>query len=118
MLAGCLRYLDRQGIFHWRNSTGVTRIAPNRWISFGKKGSSDILAILPPNGRLLCIECKAQNGRLSSDQKEFLATISHLGGLSIVAKSWQELDQALRDSGYIADPLFEYNSYKQKEVLI
>jgi hypothetical protein len=29
-LAGCLRYLEKAGIYHWRNSTGAVRIALGR----------------------------------------------------------------------------------------
>ena len=107
VLNGCLRYLDRVGIYHWRNSTGAVRIAPGRFIRFGKVGSSDILAILPPNGRLLCVECKAKGGRLSPEQKQFLDDASSLGCLAIVVRDWRELDRTLRESGYISDPLFE-----------
>jgi hypothetical protein len=31
-----------------------------------------------------------------------------MGGLAIVAKSWTDIDQALREGGYVSDgPLFE-----------
>jgi hypothetical protein len=47
VLAGCLRYLEIRGIYHWRNSTGAVRIGPGRFMRFGKVGSSDILGVLP-----------------------------------------------------------------------
>jgi hypothetical protein len=56
------------------------------------------------------VECKAEHGRLSLEQREFLETVRQQGGLAIVAKSWQDIDQALREAGYsgITDgPLFE-----------
>jgi hypothetical protein len=105
--AACLRYLEKRCIKAWNNPTGCTRIAPDRWIRFGKKGSSDILGCLP-GGRFLAVECKAEHGRLSPEQREFLADIERLGGLALAVKSWRELDTALRRGGYISDgPLFE-----------
>ena len=114
VLSGCLRYLQARGLFVWRNNSGATRIAPDRWISFGKKGSSDILGILP-GGRALCVECKAPDGRLSPEQKQFLERVQGLGGLALVVRSWQELDQALRDSGYADDgPLFAVHNEEEE----
>jgi hypothetical protein len=78
---------------------------------FGKVGSSDILGILP-GGRFLCIECKAPDrGRLSPEQKQFLADARELGALALVVRGWQELDEALREAGYVScGPLFEGNN--------
>jgi hypothetical protein len=45
---------------------------------------------------------------LSPEQKQFLAEIRDLGGMVVVAKSWTDIDQALREGGYVSDePLFE-----------
>ena len=107
VLDGCLRYLEVRGIYHWRNNTGAVQIAPGRFMRFGKVGSSDILGILP-GGRLLCVECKAPDGRLSSEQKQFLADVRELGALTVVVRGWKDLDAALREAGYVSDgPLFE-----------
>jgi hypothetical protein len=106
--AACLRYLEKRRIRAWNNPTGCTRIAPDRWLRFGKKGSADILGCLP-GGRFLAVECKAEHGRLSPEQREFLNDIAALGGLAVVAKSYRDIDQALREAGYsgITDgPLF------------
>jgi hypothetical protein len=54
------------------------------------------------------VEVKAEHGRLSPEQRQFLAGIKALGGLAVVAKSWKDIDQALREGGYVLDgPLFE-----------
>ena len=107
VLSGCLHYLQAKGVFHWRNSVGAVRVGPGRFMRFGRKGSSDILGCLP-KGRFLAVECKALNGRLSPEQREFLEAIRKLGGLSVVVRSWQELDRELREAGIITDgPLFE-----------
>ena len=111
ILEGCLKYLQVRGIYAWRNNVGAVRIRPGRFLYFGKKGSSDILGILP-GGRLLCVECKAKSGRLSPEQKQFLDDTRELGALALVVRGWQELDEALRKAGYaIKDmPLFEGNN--------
>jgi hypothetical protein len=108
VLNGCLQYLEARKIYHWRNSTGAIRFAPDRWVSFGKKGSSDILGVLP-GGRLLCVETKAPDGgRLSPEQKQFIADVREAGALALVVRGWQELDHALREAGAVNDgPLFE-----------
>jgi len=105
--ADILRYLERRGIFAWNNPSGAVRIAPDRWLSFGKKGSADILGCLP-DGRFLAIEVKAQRGHLSQEQSAFLEKIRGFGGLAVVARSFKELDKALREAGYAMKdmPLF------------
>ena len=105
-----LRYLERRGFFAWNNPTGAVRIAPNRWVSFGKKGSADILGCLP-DGRFLAIEVKAPHGRLSPEQSAFLEKVRGMGGVAVTAHSFRELDAELRREGYADDgPLFEGES--------
>jgi hypothetical protein len=103
-----LKYLKLRRIKAWSNPSGAVRIRPGKFMSFGLKGSSDILGILP-GGRFLAVECKAPTGRLSPEQRQFLADIKALGGMAIVARSWMDIDQALRESGYLVTegPLFE-----------
>ena len=109
-----LRYLERRGFFAWNNPTGAARLAPDRWVSFGKKGSSDIIGILP-DGKFLAVECKSRNGRLSPEQSAFLEKVRGSGGVAIVAHSGSELDGALRKAGYADDgPLFEEADYQSK----
>jgi hypothetical protein len=105
--AAVLRYLERRGFFAWNNPSGAVRVAPERWLHFGKKGSADILGCLP-GGRFLAVEVKAPDGRLTPEQSAFLETIQGLGGVAVVVKSRRELDEALRREGYADDgPLFE-----------
>ena len=108
--AEVLRYLEQRGFFAWNNATGCVRIAPDRWIHFGKKGSADIIGILP-DGKFLAVECKSKNGRIAPEHKAFLEKVRGLGGVAIVARSFRELDTALRREGYADDgPLFEVNN--------
>jgi hypothetical protein len=105
--AACLKYLKRRGILAWNNPTGAARIAPDRWLHFGKKGSADIIGLIPPDGKFLAVETKALDGRLSPEQKQFLDEIRGLGGLAVTVRGWRELDAALRDAGVVDDgPLF------------
>jgi hypothetical protein len=103
----CLDYLKLRHIYCWSNPSGAVRIRPGKFMSFGLKGSADILGCLP-GGKILAVECKAGHGRLSSEQRDFLADIKALGGMAVVARSWTDIDQALREGGYVSDgPLFE-----------
>ena len=108
ILNACLQYLQARGIFHWRNNTGAVQIVPGRFMRFGKKGSSDILGVLP-GGRFLAVECKTKSGRLSPEQKQFLADVRGLGALALVVRDWKELDLALWEAGYAKKdmPLFK-----------
>jgi hypothetical protein len=105
--AEVMKYLKLRHIYCWSNPSGAVRIRPGKFMSFGLKGSSDILGVLP-GGRFLAVEVKAQGGRLSPEQRQFLETIRGLGGLPLVVRSWKELDAELRKAGYAAEdiPLF------------
>jgi hypothetical protein len=97
--AEVLDYLSARRIFAWSNPTGTARVRENAYISFGKKGSSDIIGILP-DGRFLAVECKAENGKLSLYQKEFLAAVAEKGGLAVVAYSFADVESVLKREGY------------------
>jgi len=87
-----LDFLCFHDIFAWRNNTGAYAGAylskggaiHRRFIRFGHKGSADILGCLP-DGKFLAIEVKTHIGKLSPDQKEFLARIEENNGMSFVA---------------------------------
>jgi hypothetical protein len=104
--AACLRYLEKRKIKAWNNPSGAVEIRPGQWLHFGKTGSADILGCLP-DGRFLAVEVKAPGGRLSLEQKQFLTDIRGLGGLALMVRNWKEIDNALREGGYVSDgPLF------------
>jgi hypothetical protein len=115
--AAILEYLQVRGFFAWNNPTGAVEVRPGQWMRFGKVGSSDILGCLP-GGRFLAIECKAEKGRLSGAQRDFLNEVERLGGLTIVARSFQDVDRALRGGGFINDgPLFGQGAgYERKGI--
>ena len=104
--AAILRYLERLGFYAWNNTTGAVRVRPGKFIRFGKVGSSDIIGVLPDD-RFLAVETKTPKGRLSPEQAAFLEKIRCSGGVAVVARSFRELDAALRHEGYADDgPLF------------
>jgi hypothetical protein len=86
VVKACLEYLEIYGAFVWRNNTGALKDKRERPVFFGKPGSSDILGLLP-GGRFIAVECKSAKGKLSEKQKEFLANVEEMGGLTIVARS-------------------------------
>ena len=56
---------------------------------FTQKGSSDIIGIF--RGKMLCIEVKRPNGKLTEDQKTFLSEMSELGAICLVARSLDDV---------------------------
>ena len=94
VVQACLEYLKIYGAFVWRNNTGALKDKRERPVFFGKPGSSDILGLLP-GGRFLAVECKSQKGKLSEKQKDFLAEVERLGGMAIVARSVDDVIEAV-----------------------
>jgi hypothetical protein len=104
-----LKYLKIRHIKAWSNPSGAVRIRPGKFMSFGLKWSSDILGLLP-GGRFLAVECKAPDGRLSPEQRQFLTDIKAQGGMAVVARSYRDIEAAFMEAGYAglaAGPLFE-----------
>jgi hypothetical protein len=93
VLRACLDYLAARGIFAWRNNTGGARVEGNRFIRFGVKGSPDILGVMP-DGRILCVECKSAKGRLTREQREFGEAVLRRGGVYVVARGVEDLQEA------------------------
>lgn len=93
-----LEYLQLCRIYAWRNNTGAVSVRSprgrDRFIRFGKPGSSDILGIMP-DGRFLAIECKAERGRLSVMQRDFLEDIRSRGGVAFVARGVEDVEKNL-----------------------
>lgn len=97
-----IQYLNILGIFFWRNNTGRYREG-SRWISYGKVGSSDILAIYPDTGQLWAIELKKPGGELSDEQIQFLLDIRANGGVASVVESSVDVGKVLVHPKYLPD---------------
>ena len=95
----CLELLQLRGIPAYRqNQGGMTAEYKGkaRFIKFaGAKGISDIIGIVPPNGRYLAVECKMPGNKPTEDQTLFLDKIKSCGGLAVVVTSIQELNDFL-----------------------
>jgi hypothetical protein len=101
----CMDFLEKSGAFCWNNPTGCTRVGADRWVHFGKVGSSDIIGILP-DGRFIAVETKAsKGGRLSDTQKSFLEKVRQHGGVAIVARSTADIEAELVRQGYVSPVL-------------
>ncbi len=99
VLRACLDYLQKVRRWEcWRNNSGAWK-AKDRFIRFGKKGSADILGILPPDGRFLAVETKREGGILSLDQAAFLDRVRASGGLAMVVRSLDDLIRGLELEG-------------------
>ena len=63
-------------------------------------GVSDVLAILPPEGRLASIEVKRPGNKPTADQLAWLDQVRQAGGLALVVTSVQDLVDQLEGAGY------------------
>jgi len=83
----------------WRNNTGKgLSLDGKRVITFGLKGSPDIIGVLR-GGRFVGIEVKKPGGRQSDRQKKFQKMLEAFGGLYILADHPDDVGQALEEAG-------------------
>lgn len=59
------------------------------------RGSSDLIGVLAPAGRLFCLEVKTDTGRLTDEQRAFLALVQRMGGFAAVVRDEDEARAAL-----------------------
>lgn len=72
----------------FRANVGLFFTRDGRPISTGlPKGFSDLFGFRRSDGRIFFLEIKAAAGRLSKDQKNFLAAMEKLGAITGVARS-------------------------------
>jgi len=88
------------GIFAWRNqSQGTYDVGAGRYRAVNQigaiKGVPDILGILR-DGRLLAIEVKTANGRVSPEQAAWIERANHLGAVAFVARSLDDVKKELQ----------------------
>jgi hypothetical protein len=74
-----------------RNSVGAVR-SGSRWIKYGlARGSSDLVAIVAPHGRWLCIEVKRPKGsRYEKDQLQWLENMRAMGAVAGVCTTVEQ----------------------------
>lgn len=79
----------------WRQNTGAIKRA-GRFISFGEVGAPDIMAIVA--GRFVGLECKAEAGRLSPEQRQWGARCQEAGGLYVIVRTVEEARRAIQEA--------------------
>lgn len=85
-----LAQLQQRGVFCWRANTGTARTA-HGFVRFNIPGCSDIVGVLPPTGRMLCVEVKSDRGRQTPEQKLFEQRVSDAGGLYVLARTLDDV---------------------------
>lgn len=102
IVAACLEFLHYAGVTAWRNNSGAVKYknasGASRFLRYGKVGSADIIGWMP-DGRFLGVECKTSTGRLSETQKVWLAELRKSGGVAVVARSVDDLIEAMSAEG-------------------
>jgi hypothetical protein len=86
LLSACLQVLELRGIFAWKNNSGALQTKYGGFVRFGKKGSPDIIAILP-GGKFLGVECKVGYDKQRVEQSEFEAAIVKQGGYYLLVRN-------------------------------
>lgn len=94
-----LSWLRLHGAWAVRVNSGAARVG-KRLVRFTDTvGTPDILCCV--GGRLVGIEVKRPGGRLRPAQGEVLDAIRRAGGLAFVARSVDDVEQALRAEGLL-----------------
>lgn len=83
--------LSGAGCVVWRNNCGALQDTDGRWIRYGvaNPGGSDIIGIVP-GGRFLAVEVKRADGRVSKEQRNFIAAVQKAGGIAGVVRSAED----------------------------
>jgi VRR-NUC domain len=87
----------------WRNNTGSALqdfgSGGMRPLKYGLcVGSSDLIGIVAPHGRLIALEVKTASGRVTREQQQFLTLVERMGGVARVVRSVDEAVRAVDDA--------------------
>lgn len=89
-----LRLGQEPDVCLWRNNCGTAEHWNGRRVErvrYGLcEGSSDLVGVLAPSGRLLALEVKTATGRPTKEQLAFLALVRRMGGFAAVVRSVDE----------------------------
>lgn len=101
LVKACLEWLKLDGAYGWRNNTGgrpwTDAKGRSRMMTFGLKGSSDIIAVLPPKGRALFVECKMPGATQTIDQRLFEQFVTSCGALYVLAYELDDVRKAVQE---------------------
>jgi hypothetical protein len=66
-----------------------------RFIKMAEAGFSDLIAVLPPHGQSVFIECKRPGKKPTATQIAFLSKMKDKGAIAFVATSIEDVQKAL-----------------------
>ena len=90
-------FIYRKGGYAYRSSsTGIYDTRRQQFRTSAKKGVSDVIGVY--QGQFLAIEVKIGADSLRPEQEGFLKNITHHGGLSVVAKDYDEFKKWWKDN--------------------
>ena len=90
-----LKYLRVRGIFHWRANSGAVKTERGHFLRINFPGCPDVLAIKPPHGTLVGIECKRKSTDTSPVQEMAREGFEKNGAIYIVARSVEDVQQVM-----------------------
>jgi hypothetical protein len=90
-----LDYVRYRGIPCYKHQNAGIMKRDGSYIPTHTRGVSDIIGCIPKTGRFLAIEVKRPGNKPTAEQQQFIDTINAAGGLAFVARSVEEVDEAL-----------------------
>lgn len=100
-------FLDKRGVYYWRNQRGKYK-AKGFWIAYGGKGgSADLLGLWPggagvTRGTFWSIELKKPMGAFESDEQiQWLLDVRAMGGIATVVESVEDVIKNLDNPLYL-----------------
>lgn len=90
-----VEYLEAHRFVVIRVNSGLVKRGKH-FIKLAKKGTADIVAILPPTGRVLAVECKKPGEEPRKDQLAFLESVRRVGGIGIVATGVDDVARVIQ----------------------
>lgn len=94
VVKGCLDYLRARGHLVARINNGAFETKRGGWVRCTDiPGITDIMGATR-EGRALAVECKSLKGKLSKSQEIFRAAWIARGGVYVLAKSIEDLEEA------------------------
>ena len=87
----------RKDVRIWRNSVGEAYSPDGRRFRWGLcKGSADLIGFkIDRVAVFVAIEVKAEKGRLTKEQRQFLSVVAAAGGLAGVARSVEDAERII-----------------------
>lgn len=80
----------------WRNNTGVDT---TKGVRYGLgQGGADLVGVLGPDGRMVALEVKTFNGKLSHAQSCWLESVRKKGGIAAVVRSVEDAFRVLDEA--------------------